>query len=86
MKTQHGTLIIEASLLRVPTNPNFPFFATVRMKKNTNITLDGRIYKSESAMRKHRDGRPSSAQCIKITARLESQSGGRYYTAEIVEA
>jgi hypothetical protein len=85
MNTEITTQTIEASFLRVPTNPTFPFFATVRLRKDTNIVLDGRIYKSEASMRKNRAGRPKSAVMLKITERMQSQWGGRYYAAEIVD-
>jgi hypothetical protein len=47
-----------------------PRFATVRIKKGTNQIMDGRIYKSEKQMIRHRASRPASAVCIKINRRL----------------
>jgi hypothetical protein len=79
-------LTIEASSLAIPTNPSFPFFATVRLIKNTLMARDGRIYKSELSMRQYRAGRPKSAVMLKITERIQSKSGGRYFAAEVVDA
>jgi hypothetical protein len=47
-----------------------PRFATVRMRKGTKRILDGRVYKTETQMIRHRASRPASAVCIKINRRL----------------
>jgi hypothetical protein len=86
MNTEITTQVIEASHLSLPTNPAFPFFATVRLKKDTRIALDGCTYTSEAAMRRFRSSRPKNAVMLKITSRLESKSGGRYFSAEVVDA
>ena len=54
----------------IPTVITEPLYATVRIKKGTHQILDGRRYKTESAMRKNRASRPASAVCIKINMRL----------------
>jgi hypothetical protein len=70
MTTNTITLFHSGVNFSIPTVITSPLFATVRIKKGTKQILDGRIYKTEYAMRKHRSTRPASAACIKIIMRL----------------
>jgi hypothetical protein len=64
------TILLYVGGLPLTTVITAPKFATVRIKKGTNQILDGRVYKTEAQMTRHRASRPASAVCIKINRRL----------------
>jgi hypothetical protein len=63
-------LFHSGSTLAVPTVFITPIFATVRILKGSKQIRDGKIYKTEAAMRTYRRTRPANATCIKIIRRL----------------
>jgi hypothetical protein len=58
-----------ANKLKLQTVIKEPLFATVRIAKGTTTIRDGRVYKTEDAMRRNLKSRPANAMCIKIISR-----------------
>jgi hypothetical protein len=58
-----------ANKLKLQTVIKEPLFATVRIAKRTTTIRDGRVYKTEAAMRRNLKSRPANAMCIKIISR-----------------
>lgn len=56
--------------LKVSTVIANSIFASVRIKKDTHLIRDGRVYKSEKAMRRNSSTRPKNVTFIKINGRL----------------
>jgi hypothetical protein len=68
----------------LPTVIEKPIYASVRFRKDGSEIIDGRIYKTEAAMRRNVKSRPQNASCIKINKRVYGQSGFRGIEFEII--